>query len=91
MFLIAQSKQKSYVDRIFQDLEFMIVKKKLHKVFPVKHFMRFKKTGKLSLRFISQFEILHHIRELAYELVLALGIQLCILFFSCVYIEKVPF
>ncbi|XP_060200413.1 uncharacterized protein LOC132628667 [Lycium barbarum] len=66
----AQSRQKKYADRKVRDSEFMVGEQVLLKVSPVKGVMRFGKKGKLSLRFIGPFKILHRVDEVAYELAL---------------------
>ncbi|XP_070019864.1 uncharacterized protein [Nicotiana sylvestris] len=48
----------------------MVGERVLLRVSPLKGVMRFGKKGKLSLRFIGPFEILRHVRGVAYELAL---------------------
>ncbi|XP_015075300.1 uncharacterized protein LOC107019268 [Solanum pennellii] len=67
---MAQSRQKSYADRKVRDLEFMIGERVLLKVSPMKGVMRFGKKVKLSPRYISPFEIVERIGEVAYQLAL---------------------
>ncbi|XP_070039766.1 uncharacterized protein [Nicotiana tomentosiformis] len=64
----AQSRQKSYAYQKASDLSFMVGKKVLLKVSPMKGIMRFGRKGKLSPRFIGPFEALRRVREAAYEL-----------------------
>ncbi|KAL5545222.1 hypothetical protein UlMin_009006 [Ulmus minor] len=66
----AQSRQKSYADRIRKPLEFGIGDKVFLKVAPMKGVMRFGKRGKLSPRFVGPFEILERIGDLAYRVAL---------------------
>lgn len=54
----AQSRQKSYADNKMGHLEFQVGDHVFLKVSPTKGGMRFKKKGKLSLRFVGPFEIL---------------------------------
>ncbi|XP_070002535.1 uncharacterized protein [Nicotiana sylvestris] len=55
---MAQSRQKSYVDRKVRDVSYMVGEKVLLKVSPMKDVMRFGKKSKLSPRFIGPFEVL---------------------------------
>ena len=55
--LVAQSRQKEYVDRKVRDMEFMEGEQVLLKVSPMKGVMRFGKRGKLSPRYIGPFEV----------------------------------
>ncbi|XP_049393883.1 uncharacterized protein LOC125858209 [Solanum stenotomum] len=66
--LMAQSRQKSYVDQKVRDLEFMVGEQVLLKVSPMNGVMRFGKKGKLIPRYIGPFEIVERIGEVAYEL-----------------------
>ncbi|XP_059288535.1 uncharacterized protein LOC132041868 [Lycium ferocissimum] len=61
--LAAQSRQKEYADRKVRDLEFIVGEQVVLKVSPMKSVTRFGKKGKLSPRFIGQFEILNHVRD----------------------------
>ncbi|XP_070002183.1 uncharacterized protein [Nicotiana sylvestris] len=65
-----QSRQKSYVDQKARDVSFMVSEKFLLKVSPMKGIMRFEKKGKLSPWFISPFDMLRRVGEVAYELAL---------------------
>ncbi|XP_070020237.1 uncharacterized protein [Nicotiana sylvestris] len=66
----AQSRQKSYADQKARDVSFMVGEKVLLKVSLMKGVMRFGKKGKLSPRFISPFEVMGRVVEVAYELAL---------------------
>ncbi|XP_070054904.1 uncharacterized protein [Nicotiana tomentosiformis] len=66
----AQSRQKSYADQKAHNVSFMVGKKVLLKFSPMKGIMRFEKKGKLSRRFISPFEVLRRVGEVAYDLAL---------------------
>ncbi|XP_070002014.1 uncharacterized protein [Nicotiana sylvestris] len=65
---MAQSRQKSYVDRKVCDIAYMVGEKVLLKVTPFKGVMRFGKKGKLSPRYIGLFEVHQRIGEVAYKL-----------------------
>ncbi|XP_010314392.1 uncharacterized protein [Solanum lycopersicum] len=73
--LMDQSRQKSYADRKVGDLEFMVGERVLLKVSPMKGVMRFEKKDNLSPRYISTFEIVECIGEVAYQLTLPLGLS----------------
>ena len=75
--LEAQSRQKEYADRKVRDLEFMEGEQVLLKVSPMNGVMWFGKRGKLCPRYIGPLEVLKHVREVAYELVLPPGLQEC--------------
>jgi hypothetical protein len=66
----AQSRQKSYVDKIRRDLEFSVGDCVFLKVSPTKGVFRFGKKGKLSPRFIGPYEILGRVGAVAYRLAL---------------------
>ena len=66
--LAAQSRQKEYADRKVRELNFMEGEQVLLKVSPMKGVIRFGKRGKLSLRYISPFEVLQRMGKVAYEL-----------------------
>ncbi|XP_060212059.1 uncharacterized protein LOC132639636 [Lycium barbarum] len=66
--LATHSRQKEYADRRVRGLEFIEGEQVLLKV--SMGTMRFRKRGKLSLRFIRPFEILKHMGELAWDSVL---------------------
>ena len=59
--LAAQSRQKEYADRKVRDMNFMEGEEVLLKVSPMKGVMQFGKRGKLSPRYISEFEVLKHV------------------------------
>ncbi|XP_070005623.1 uncharacterized protein [Nicotiana sylvestris] len=61
---MAQSRQTSYDDRKVCDVAYMMGKKVLLRVSPMKGDMRFGKKGKLSPRFIGPFEVLERIERL---------------------------
>ncbi|XP_072962641.1 uncharacterized protein [Typha angustifolia] len=64
---VAQSQEKSYVDRQRRDLEFLVGDKVFLKVSPWKWVFRFGKKGKLSPRYIGPYEILARIGPVAYQ------------------------
>ena len=64
----AQSRQKSYTDVRRKDLEFAVEDWVYLKVSSMKGVMRFWKKGKLSPRYISPYQIVRRIGNLAYEL-----------------------
>ncbi|KAA0050682.1 pol protein [Cucumis melo var. makuwa] len=66
----AQSRQKSYADVRWKDLEFDVGDKVFLKVAPMKGVLRFERRGKLSPRFVGPFEILERIGPVAYRLAL---------------------
>ncbi|GKV43001.1 hypothetical protein SLEP1_g50348 [Rubroshorea leprosula] len=65
---VAQSRQKSYVDRRRQDLEFEVGDHVFLKVSPTRGVLRFGIRGKLSPRYIGPYPILERIGEVAYKL-----------------------
>nr|XP_033515442.1 uncharacterized protein LOC117279921 [Nicotiana tomentosiformis] len=65
-----ESKQRSYTDKKTRDLSLMVGDKVLLKVPPMKSIMRFGKRIKLSPRFLSPFEVLEQVGEVAYRLAL---------------------
>ena len=67
---MAQSQQKSYVDRRQRPLEFEAGDHVFLKVMPKRGVVKFDKRGKLSPRFIDPFEILERVGIIAYRLVL---------------------
>ncbi|KAD6118888.1 hypothetical protein E3N88_10159 [Mikania micrantha] len=64
----AQDRQKSYADKRRRPIEFNVGDRVLLKVSPWKGLIRFRKRGKLSLRYIGPFKILARIGEVAYRL-----------------------
>ncbi|KAL8121570.1 hypothetical protein AgCh_018347 [Apium graveolens] len=68
--LATQSRQKSYADPKFRDVEFSISDKVFLKIAPVKGILRFGKKGKLSPRFVGPFEILEKVEKVPYNLAL---------------------
>ena len=68
--LTAQSRQKSYVDRRRQPLEFEVGDHVFLKVMPKRGVVRFDRRGKMSPRYISPFEILERVGTVAYRLAL---------------------
>ena len=68
--LVAQNRQKNYVDKKRRAIWFEIGDHVFLKVSPTKGVMRFRKKGKLSPRYIGPFEVLGLKGEVAYELAL---------------------
>ena len=68
--LTAQSRQKSYADRLHQPLEFEVGDHVFLKVMPKREVVKFGKRGKLSSRYIEPFEILERVGTVAYRLAL---------------------
>nr|GEV83907.1 putative reverse transcriptase domain-containing protein [Tanacetum cinerariifolium] len=64
----AKDRQKSYVDNRRKPLEFEVGDHVLLKVSPWKGVVRFRKKGKLTLRYVGPFEILERIGPVAYRL-----------------------
>ncbi|XP_069151866.1 uncharacterized protein [Solanum lycopersicum] len=73
--LAAQSRQKEYADQKVRDFDFMEGEQVLLKVSPMKGVMRFGKRGKLSPRYISPFEVVKRVGDVAYELELTPGLS----------------
>ena len=63
---IAQSQQKSYVDKSRSDLEFQVRDMVLLKVSPGKGVIQFRKRGKLGHMYIGPFRILAWVGQVAY-------------------------
>ena len=70
MLLAAQSRQKSYADHKRRPLDFQVGDYVFFRVPPRKGVFRFGKKGKLTPRYISPFEILQRVGEVAYQLAL---------------------
>ena len=68
--LTAQIRQKSYVDKRSQPLEFEVGDHVFLKVMPKRGVVKFDKRGKLALRYIGPFKILERVGIVAYGLAL---------------------
>ena len=68
--LMAQSRQKSYVDRRRRPLEFEVGDHVFLKVMPKRGVVRFGKRGKLASRYIGPFKVLKRVVTFAYRLAL---------------------
>nr|GFC17010.1 putative reverse transcriptase domain-containing protein [Tanacetum cinerariifolium] len=66
--LATHSRQKSYADVRHKPLEFEVGDRVMLKVSPWKGVIRFRKLGKLSLRYIGPLKILSRIGPMAYKL-----------------------
>ncbi|XP_021991930.1 uncharacterized protein LOC110888727 [Helianthus annuus] len=64
----SQDRQKSYANKRRRPIEFRIGDMVMLKVFPWKGVIRFRKRGKLSLRFIGPFKIIERVGKVAYRL-----------------------
>ena len=67
---MATDRQKSYVDMKRKDIRYEIGEKVFLKVSPWKKVIRFWKKGKLSLIFISPYEVIEKVGQIAYNLAL---------------------
>ena len=67
---VATDRQKSYADMKRKDIRYEIGEKVFLKVSPWKKVMRFGENGKLSPRFISQYEVIEKVGPVAYRLAL---------------------
>ena len=65
---VATERQKSYVDMKRKDIQYKIEEKVFLKVLPWTKVMRFGKTGKLSHRFISPYEVIEKVGPVANHL-----------------------
>ncbi|GJT20092.1 hypothetical protein Tco_0878798, partial [Tanacetum coccineum] len=65
---VARDRQKSYADNRRKPIEFQVGDHLMLKVSPWKGVVRFRKKGKLALRFVGPFEILERIGSVAYRL-----------------------
>ncbi|XP_059292458.1 uncharacterized protein LOC132045905 [Lycium ferocissimum] len=86
--LTAQSWQKSYADWRVRDLVFMVGDHVLLKVSPLKGVMRFGKKGKLNPRYISPFDMIQRVGDVAYELALPSGLSSVHLVFHVSMLKK---
>ena len=68
---MAQSRQKSYVDKQRRPIEFEVGDHVFLKVMPKRRVVRFGKRGKLSPRYIGPFEVLERVGTMAYWLALS--------------------
>ena len=66
----AQSRQKSYANRLRRPLEFEVDDHVFLKVMPKKGMVRFGKQGKLTPRYIEPFEVLERVGTITYRLAL---------------------
>jgi hypothetical protein len=65
---VAQSRQKSYVDKRSRELSFKIGDFVYLKVSSMRGTQRFKAKGKLATRYVSPFKIISHKGEVAHQL-----------------------
>jgi hypothetical protein len=65
---VAQSRQKSYVDKRRRDLSFKISDFIYLKVSPMRGTQRFKVKGKLASRYVGLFKVISHKGEVSYQL-----------------------
>ena len=65
---IARDRQKSYANNRRRDLQFEIGDRVFLKISPWKGVLRFRKRGKLSLRYIGPYEIVTKVGSVAYKL-----------------------
>jgi hypothetical protein len=70
-FKVAQSRQKSYVDKRRRDLSFEVGDFVYLKASPMRGTRRFKVKGKLAPRYVGPFKIVDHRGEVAYQLELS--------------------
>ena len=67
---MAQSRQKSYIDKRRRPLEFEVGDHVFLKVMPKRGVVKFNKWGKISPRYIGPFEVLERVGTVAYRLAL---------------------
>ncbi|XP_070045118.1 uncharacterized protein [Nicotiana tomentosiformis] len=85
---MVQSRQKSYADQKVRDVAYMVGKRVLLKVSPMKGVMRFGKKVKLSPRYIGPFDVLHRIGEVAYKVALPPSLSSVHLMFHVSMLQK---
>ena len=68
--MVAQSRQKAYMDKRRSSLEFLVGNKVFLKVSPMKGVVRTVKKNKLDPQYVRPFEILDRIRPIFYHLAL---------------------
>ena len=74
-FKIVRDRQRSYADNRRRDLQFKIGDRVFLKISPLKGIFRFRRPGKLSLRFIGPYEIVSKVGLVAYRLKLPLELS----------------
>ncbi|XP_070046827.1 uncharacterized protein [Nicotiana tomentosiformis] len=84
----AQSRKKSYADRRVRDVTFMVGKRVLLRVSPMKGVIRFGKMGKSNPRYIRPFEILERVGEVADKLALRPSLSAVHLVFHVAMLQK---
>ena len=62
------SRQKSYADNSRRDIEFEICEHVYLNISPMKGVIRVSRKGKLTPRYVGPYEVLQHVRKVAYEL-----------------------
>ena len=72
---VVADRQKSYVDLKRKDIQYDIYEKAFLKVSPWKKVMQFGKKGKLSPRFIGQYQVIEKVGPVAYKLALPLELE----------------
>jgi hypothetical protein len=65
---VAQSRQKSYADKMRRDLSFEIGDFVFLKVSPMRGTRKFRVIGKLAPRYVGPFKMIDHKGEVAYQL-----------------------
>jgi hypothetical protein len=65
---VAQSRQKSYADKMRRDLSFEIGDFVYLKVSPMRGTRKFRVIGKLAPRYVGPFKMIDHKGEVAYQL-----------------------
>jgi hypothetical protein len=65
---VAQSRQKSYADKMRRDLSFEIGDFVYLKVSPMRGTRKFRVIGKLAPRYVEPFKMIDHKGEVAYQL-----------------------
>nr|XP_009757767.1 PREDICTED: uncharacterized protein LOC104210542 [Nicotiana sylvestris] len=85
----AQSRQKSYSDTTYRDLEFKEDYWVFLKASPMMGIMQFKKKGKLSTRYIRPYRIIQRVGQMAYKLELPQEMSLVHLEFHVSMLKKV--